>query len=211
MSDHLFSESLPLKTARLVKVFQKDKPLFLNQFYLSGGTALALQLNHRESIDLDFFTQKDFDPILIQSQLESFGKLISLEIDKNTLSAFLKGVQVQFLGYPYPLLEPMLDWQGIKVSSIIDIACTKLQTISQRGSKKDFIDLYYLLQNYSLEELFGQMDKKYKGSDFNKVHLLKSLSYFKDADLQPMPKMCQRASWKEVKGEIADKVKSFLI
>ncbi len=207
MIQKIFSESLPLKTAQLVKLLQEKRPSFLNHFYLSGGTALALQLNHRESIDLDFFSPQDFDPIQIQSQLEVFGKLSSLEVSENTLNTFLKGAQLQFLGYPYPLLKPAIDWQGIKVSSIIDIACTKLQTISQRGSKKDFIDFYFLLQSHSLEELFKQMAKKYKGADYNEVHLLKSLSYFADADLQPMPKMRQKVSWEEIKKEVTNKVK----
>jgi len=211
MTKRFYPKTLPPKTTLLIKDFKQIKPSFLDNFYLSGGTALSLQLNHRESIDLDFFTQKDFDPKLLQSELEKFGRLTSLELDINTLNTFLKGVQVQFLGYPYPLLKPVINWGGIKLSSLIDIACTKLQAISQRGSKKDFIDFYFILQKYSLEELFRKVDQKYKYSGFNKVHILKSLVYFANAESQPMPKMHQKVNWKKVKKMIIDRVTSFQI
>ncbi|MFH1561070.1 MAG: nucleotidyl transferase AbiEii/AbiGii toxin family protein [Patescibacteria group bacterium] len=207
MKPLLYSQTLPPKTARLIKEFKRVKPRFLKNFYLSGGTALSLQIGHRESNDLDFFCQKDFDPILIQTELKTFGQLKNLQLDKNTLNAFLGGVKIQFLTYPYPLLKPIYNWEGLGLSSVIDIACTKLQTISSRGSKKDFIDLYFLLQKYSLPEIFQQLDKKYRKIDFNKVHILKSLVYFVDADKQPMPRMHQDASWKEIKNFVTKKVK----
>lgn len=211
MSRQFYPKTLPLKTAKLIKAFKQAKPSFLKDFYLSGGTALSLQLNHRESIDLDFFSQKDFDPKLLQAELEKFGRLTSLELDINTLNAFLKGVQVQFLGYPYPLLKPVINWEGVRLSSLIDIACTKLQAISQRGSKKDFIDFYFILQKYSLGELFKKVDQKYKDSDFNKIHILKSLVYFTNAESQPMPRMHQKINWEKTKKTIIDRVTNFQI
>lgn len=211
MSRLFYPQALPPKTAQLIKVFQKNRLSFLKNFYLSGGTALSLQINHRQSIDLDFFSQKDFDPQAVQKELETLSKLTDLELDKNTLNAFLKGVQVQFLGYPYPLLKPAYNWEGINISSVLDIACTKLQTISQRGSKKDFVDLYFILNKYSLKELFQKMDQKYPKANFNKVHLLKSLTYFVDADLQPMPKMRQKTDWEKIKKVIVKKVINFKI
>jgi len=211
MIKQLYSGTLPIKTDRLIRDFEEKRPNFLDYFYLSGGTALSLQLNHRRSVDLDFFSKRDFAPRLIQEELEKFGKLDSLELEENTLNTFLKGVQLQFLGYPYPLLKPLVNWRGIKISSVIDIACTKLQTVSQRGGKKDFIDLYFILEKYSLRELFKEMDKKYQKADFNKVHILKSLVYFADADLQPMPKMCRKISWEEIKSLIISKATSFRI
>jgi len=211
MSKSLYPQALPPKTAQLIKVFQKTRPSFLKNFYLSGGTALSLQINHRQSIDLDFFSQRSFDPQAVQRELETLGKLTDLELDKNTLNAFLKGVQIQFLGYPYPLLKPTYNWEGINISSVLDIACTKLQTVSQRGSKKDFVDLYFILKKYSLKELFQKIDQKYSGTNSNKVHLLKSLTYFVDADLQPMPKMRQKTDWEKIKKVIVRKVINFKI
>lgn len=205
----IYSNTLPAEAKKLTKTFQKEKPEFLQEFYLSGGTGLSLQLGHRESIDLDFFNKKDFDPAKLQAQLEKFGELENLQLDKNTLNCFLKGVQVQFLGYPYPLLKPTINWKSIKISSVMDIACTKLQTIGMRGSKKDFIDIYFILQKYPLEKLFQKLDKKYQQSDFNRTHILKSLVYFEDAKSQPMPKMHKEATWDEVKKEIIKNVTNF--
>lgn len=209
MKKQFYTQTLPNKTANLIQDFQKTQPTFLKDYYLSGGTALSLQIGHRESIDLDFFNQNDFDPILLQSSLEKLGRLKNLELDKNTLNAFLKGVQIQFLGYPYPLLKPAIKWKGVMISSVIDIACTKLQTISMRGSKKDFVDLYFILKKYSLQELFNQLDQKYKGSDFSHVHILKSLVYFADADIQPMPRMHKKTTWPEVKKTIINNVADY--
>lgn len=180
---------------------------FLDNFYLSGGTALALHIGHRESEDLDFFTPDAFDPQHLQSAVEMVGRLIGVEIAEGTLNAFLDGVKLQFLHYPYRLLEPPVAWAGLSLSAVIDIACTKLLTISMRGSKKDFVDLYFLLQQYSLAELLAKVDQKYVNADYNRVHLAKSLLYFEDAEAQPMPRMIQKVSWEEVKAFITRAVK----
>lgn len=211
MSRPFFINTLPLKTTKLITLFQDKKPRFLKNFYLSGGTVLSLLLGHRESEDLDFFNPTNFNPIKLQLGLETIGNLASVEVAENTLNAYLKEVKIQFLGYPYPLLEPTTNWENIKLSSLIDITCTKLQTIGMRGSKKDFIDLYFILKQYSLEELFKQLDKKYCRSNYNLPHILKSLVYFVNADGQPMPRMHQGVGWEEIKQEIVKKVKGFKI
>lgn len=211
MNQAFYPETLPAKTAKLLTEIQAKNPEFLASFYLTGGTALSLLLGHRESEDLDWFIPDNFDPIKLQPKLEELGNLTQVELEENTLNAYLKGVKVQFLGYPYPLLEPTTNWGNIKLSSLIDIACTKLQTIGMRGSKKDFVDLYFILKQYSLEELFKQLDKKYHQSNYNLPHILKSLIYFMNADGQPMPRMHQKVSWKEIKQEIVRKVKGFKI
>ncbi len=135
MNNKLFINTLPKKTANLVKVFQDKKPDFLNNFYLSGGTALSLQIGHRESEDLDFFSQRTFDPQEVQQNLSKYGELKQTELAKGTVNTFLNDVKLQFLEYPYPLIKPTTNWKSIKLSSIEDIACTKLQTIGMRGSK----------------------------------------------------------------------------
>lgn len=172
---------------------------------------MSLRLGHRESEDLDFFNPKKFDPIKLQPELEIFGSLSSVEVAKNTLNIYLKRVKLQFLSYPYPLLEPTMNWNNIQLSSLIDIACTKLQTIGMRGSKKDFIDLYFILKQYPLEELFKQLYKKYRRSNYSLPHILKSLVYFVNADGQPMPRMCQPTSWEKIKQQITEKIKRFKI
>lgn len=181
---------------------------FLNPFYLSGGTALALWLGHRESEDLDFFTETDFDPIKLQAELEKITNLSGLELDKGTLNCHAGDVQLQFLHYPYNLLQKPVPWQGIDLSSIEDIACTKLLTISSRGSKKDFIDLYFILKEYSLKNLFTLLKDKYPKTNYNQLHILKSLVYFTDAESQPMPRMHINVSWDQIKDFIISKVRS---
>ena len=130
-------------------------------------------------------------------------------LEQGTLNTFLEGVKLQFLEYPYSLLEETLEWNGLKLSSIVDIACTKLITISARGSKKDFIDLYKILESYTLSNLFKKLDEKYEGVNYNHTHILKSLVYFNDADGQPMPRMHMEVEWDEVKRLITEKVKRF--
>lgn len=207
MTNKLFTETLPPKTNSLILQLQ-DTPLkLLSKFYLSCGTALSLQIGHRESEDLDFFTEQDFDPREIENELNVFGKLEEVDLQRNTLNAFLNGVKLQFLGYPYSLLAPTINWNNIRLGSVIDIACTKMQTIGMRGSKKDFIDLFFLLDKFTLTELFDAVDKKYTNVEYSKSHIMKSLVYFKDAELEPMPRMHKDVKWKDVKEKIISSVK----
>lgn len=181
----------------------------IKPFYLSGGTALALHLGHRESEDLDFFTENDFDPQNLQIQLSKSLKLSDISEDSGTLNCYADNVKLQFLHYPYKLISESANWHGLAVSSVADIACTKLITISSRGSKKDFIDLYFILKIFSLDELFSFLPQKYTEIDYNLVHILKSLVYFDTAEEQPMPKMHQTVSWNEAKSALISQVKEF--
>jgi len=208
MSNIIFIETLPEHTAQVVSDLQAQKPLFLSSFYLSGGTGLSLQLGHRESEDLDFFNQDSFVPQRLETELAPFGSLRQTELAEGTLNTFLNEVKLQFLEYPYPLLQPFVEWKGMKISSVIDIGCTKLQTISMRGSKKDFVDLYFLLERHSLEELLLYAQEKYAQSDYSQTHIIKSLVYFEDAEGQPMPKMHKPAQWEEIKAKIVSEAKS---
>lgn len=180
----------------------------IKNFYLSGGTALALHLGHRESEDLDFFIRNSFEPIFLQEKLAKLSHLEDVEIAEGTLNLFFKGVKLQFLHYPYDLVEPPISWNGIYLSSVVDIACTKLITVLMRGSKKDFIDLYVILQQTSLEELFTKLAVKYKKVDYNMPSILKSLVYFENAENQPMPKMHIPLDWESVKVFFIQKVKN---
>jgi len=171
----------------------------MKNFYLAGGTALALQYGHRKSIDLDWFSQDSFSTVKLKMALAKIGKIIIDSEEKDTLNLNLNGIKISFLGYPYKLLFPCLKWGGIKVADYRDIACMKLDAVSSRGSKKDFIDLYFFLKDHSLSDLLKLFDKKYKGIQYNKLHILKSLIYFIDADSEPMPVMLKKISWPEVK------------
>lgn len=208
MNTTFYPQTLPPDTAKLLSFIQQRNPVLLSPFYLSGGTALSLQLGHRESEDLDFFSQTPFKPELIERQLLEYGKLSETELSSGTLNTYLNGVKLQFLHYPYRLIEPELVWEGIRLSSVIDIACTKLQTIGMRGSRKDFIDIYFLLKQIPLETFLKYTKEKYSESDYSETHILKSLVYFDDAEVQPMPRMHQDISWEQIKKEIFSAVKS---
>lgn len=209
MNATLYVETLPNNTRLLLNDIQNSTSSFLQKFYLSGGTALSLQLGHRESEDLDFFAQDSFRPETLQEELGIFGTLKQTELATGTLNAFIQGVKLQFLEYPYPLIKPFVRWNSIQLSSVDDIACTKLQTIGMRGSKKDFIDLYFVLQLYSLEHLFELLKKKYTHVEYSQTHILKSLIYFDDADAQPMPRMHKQVVWDEVKEKMKSVIKAY--
>ncbi|MCK4554218.1 nucleotidyl transferase AbiEii/AbiGii toxin family protein [Candidatus Parcubacteria bacterium] len=202
-------EVINKKTKRLLATLVRSS--LVNNFYLAGGTALALQLGHRKSIDLDWFNQKSFNTDKFKKDLAKIGKIIIKSEEKDTLNLSLAGVKLSFLGYPYKLFFPLLSWQGIKIADYRDIACMKLDAVSSRGSKKDFIDLYFILQIISFNELQNLFNKKYKNIDYSKLHILKSLIYFVDADKEPMPIMLKKISWQEVKDYFKTTVKERII
>lgn len=202
---HLYQATLAPGTKEVLETVKDLSGI--GNFYLSGGTALALHLGHRESEDLDFFTKQEFDPLSLQDELVKHGELEDVGVDKGTLNLFFNGVKLQFLHYPYNLLEPPVVWKDIKLSSVVDIACTKLITVSARGSKKDFIDMYVILQQFTLEQLFEKMESKYENIGYNIPSILKSLVYFEDAQGQPMPKMHTALEWGEVKSFLTCQVK----
>ena len=169
------------------------------RFYLAGGTGLALQFGHRRSVDLDFFLSEDFneDNVLQKVQhLEGFS-LVSKE--PGTIYAHVQGTKVSFLAYAYPVLFPFQSFLGVNVADPRDIGCMKISAIASRGTKRDFVDLYVLTRRYGLEQLLGWFKRKYAQTNYSTVHVLKSLTYFEEAEQDPMPNMLQSVSWEEVK------------
>lgn len=202
-------EVIDTKTKRVLESL--DKTEIIKDFYLAGGTALALQLGHRKSIDLDLFSKKDFSTEKLKVILSQIGKLKVYSEEKRTLNASINGVKISFLGYKYKMLFPLVEYgENLKLASVQDIACMKIDAISSRGSKKDFIDLYFLLKKYSLKEILAFFDKKYKDIEYSQLHILKSLIYFQDAEQDPMPLMLKSADWDEVKKKLRKKVKEFV-
>ena len=172
----------------------------LSDFYLAGGTGLALQLGHRRSIDLDFFSSKGFDEDALLRQVEQLPDVSSVEKNKHTLHASIQGTKVSFLGgYDYPLLFPLRTFQQVSVADARDIACMKITTLMSRGKKRDFIDAYAASREYGLKTLIGLFEQKYAPTHYNPEHVLKSLTYFDDAEGDPMPEMLVQLSWEESK------------
>ena len=205
----MYEKVINAKTKRVLESL--DKIEAIKNFYLAGGTALALQLGHRKSIDLDLFSRKDFSTGELKTILSQIGKLKVYSEEERTLNASINGVKISFLGYKYKMLFPSVKYgKNLKLASIQDIACMKVDAISSRGNKKDFIDFYFLLKEYSLKEILGFFDKKYSGIKYSQLHILKSLIYFQDAEEDPLPVMLKSADWSEVKKELRRGVKEFI-
>lgn len=183
-----------------------------NGFYLGGGTAVALILGHRKSIDFDWFTPNHVtDPVLLAGELREGGiPFETSSIDRGTLHGAVSGVRVSFLEYRYPLLKPTETWQeyGCAIASPDDLACMKLAAVAQRGSRKDFIDIYALTENlFTLPEMLEFYKNKYSVRDVS--HVLYGLSYFDDADREPMPICLQKIDWRAVKKRIAEIIANY--
>jgi len=175
-------------------------------FYLAGGTSLALQLGHRQSEDLDFFTQSELLPARITERMQHLGTLSVSQDEPQTIHAVLNDVKVSFLSYPYPLYFPLLELDGRLLADERDIAAMKLSAIAGRGAKKDFIDVFFLLQKYSLETMLGFFETMFAKQQYNRLHVIKSLIYFNDAEPDPDPIMVLPADWEVVKQHIKTEV-----
>ena len=171
-------------------------------FYLAGGTALAIQLGHRQSMDLDWFSEKDFSNSDLKNKLASLGDFTVTSEEAGTVNGVLDGVKVSYIQYKYPLIRPIIDFEKIKMADKKDIAAMKLDAVSSRGSKKDFIDIYFLLEDFSLKDLLAFFNEKYSKIKYNKMHILKSLIFFDDAENEPLPLMVRVIEWEDIKKRI---------
>ncbi len=198
------SESISQETKCVLgKIAKSD---IAKNFYLAGGTALAIQLGHRQSIDLDWFSKSPFSNSDLKKELASLGNFRLDNEAVGTINGLLDGVRVSFFYYDYGLLFPFILFEGVNLADERDIAAMKIDAISSRGSKKDFVDVYFLLEKYQLPELVSFFEKKYSGIKYNKLHILKSLIYFNDAEDEPMPRMFKRIEWRKIKEKIKETV-----
>ncbi len=184
-----------------------------DRFYLAGGTGLALQIGHRDSIDFDFFKEGDFDTnILIEkiSLVFSTHKLIITQQEKNTVSCLIDdSIQISFFGYHHPLLEPLVETDYFNIASIIDIGCMKFSAITSRYLEKDYVDLYFILQNIPLSNLLKSFTQKYP--IFDETLILKSLVYFDDILEEPILfKEEHNVSFEIIKAFLKETVKDYL-
>jgi hypothetical protein len=184
----------------------------LASFYLAGGTGVALQLGHRRSIDLDLFTERPWSFDRIRPALSLAGRIVVDRAEPGTLVGTVGGVRVSLFHYEAPLLEePISTRFGIPVASLIDLACMKLIAVSQRGSRKDFVDLYYLGDHgIAVRDIVMALARKYPSTEYNPVHLLRSLAYFEDAEAEPDPVMLVPYSWERVRRYALDQSQELL-
>lgn len=182
-------------TLELLKKLQSLR--IFSQMRLMGGTSLALQIGHRKSIDIDLFGLLNVDFDALTDELKTIGDVIVLGNSKNIHTYLIDEIKVDIVHYEYPWLKDKIVSDEIHLAAIEDIAAMKLSAIIGRGSKKDFIDLYYILQQFDVAQLMSFYGQKFRdGSSFL---VLKSLVYFEDADNEAMPLMFEDLSWEEVK------------
>jgi len=181
---------------------------------LAGGTALAIQLGHRVSHDLDFFTLEDFniDNAIAAIRKTGLPYRITSEGD-GTLNAEIDGIKVSLLRFDHPFLETPLLVDGIPVAGILDIAAMKVIAISQRGLKRDFVDLYFILREKPFHRIAEHMVKRFGPERVPPLHIGKSLVYFADADGNPEPAYIKgkAVKWVEVKKFFQQHVKQFVL
>lgn len=189
-------------TLELLKKLQQ-LPVLCNT-RLVGGTALALQLGHRKSVDFDFFGQINVDSQDLKEALRTLGTLTILNDSKNIHIYVLNEVKIDIVNYTYPWLDDVVYKDGIRLASPRDIAAMKITAIEGRGTKKDFVDIYFLLKKYSLKNLLDFYSRKYP--DSSSFMAMKSLAYFEDAEEEPMPYMLVDVSWDEIKKSILSRL-----
>jgi len=168
--------------------------------YLAGGSALALHYGHRRSEDLDFFSPKPFDPRAMSATLSTLGRFVPSFAEGISLIGEFQDVKYSYFQYTYPLLYPTISFSSVSLADPRDIAAMKIAAVMDRGTKRDFVDLYELIhKGISMEDMFVLYDKKYGALENNVFSILRSVDYFDDAEKGDMPQMLTPLSWEEVK------------
>ena len=181
----------------------------LSEMRLVGGTSLALQIGHRKSIDIDLFGILNVEFDILIDELKTLGEVVLLKNSKNIHSLLINDIKVDIVNYNYKWLKNKMTIDNIYFATIEDIAAMKLNAIMGRGSKKDFIDLYFILKNFTLSTLIDLYSQKYHDGSIFLV--LKSLAYFDDADEQEMPFMFHNTSWQTMKNNIKKALADYIL
>lgn len=196
----MHAKVLPAGSREILAKLNKSKAPVLQKWILAGGTGLALHIGHRISEDFDFFRSSNMDIHALRDVLAGIGSYETLQEAEHTLTILLSGVKISFFSVSDPFLYSAKPYSFFSVADVRDIALMKLIAVSNRGSRKDFIDLYTILRSGSkLSEYFDLLPRKYGRSRVNEYHILKSLTYFDDAENEPMPVMLEPFNWKECK------------
>ncbi len=188
------------KTFALIQQLQKLS--VLKDFYLVGGTALALQIGHRNSIDIDLFTQHEFNENEILNLLKDNYEVKELYRRENTLISLVDNIKTDFIKHDYPFIQPPLMEDGIAFLSKEDIAAMKFHAIIQSGKRmKDFIDIYYLLPHFSMQQMLEFYTKKYTYS--NPMIAMKAVNFFDEIDQHiDLPKLLNSITLDQIKERI---------
>lgn len=204
----LHYEAVPPRAVEVLKILMKED--CLKDYFLVGGTSLALRYGHRLSVDLDLFTQLpvNYEAIIQSLKEKPWEKLEQLFAGEKGMQLLLNGVKTDFVKYSYSTIKPTELIEGIRMLSVQDVASMKLSAITQRGAKKDFYDLHLLLQHFSIDELLNFFKRKYP--DVSTFHVVRSLNYYDDAEEQASPDLRTNLSWEKLKADIDKKVAAYL-
>lgn len=182
----------------------------LRQFYLAGGTALALYLGHRYSLDFDWFSEKKFDPKVLQKALVTLPAFNVISQTEGALVVEIEGIESSFFQHEHPLIRPTVDYKRISIASLEDLLCMKLAALWQRGAKRDYVDIFFGIRKaIPLEKLLSLMKEKYSEFAFSEYHCLRSLSFFDDVENEPMPQMREEVTWDEIKSYLTAESRRF--
>ncbi|MGE4357536.1 MAG: nucleotidyl transferase AbiEii/AbiGii toxin family protein [Candidatus Omnitrophota bacterium] len=180
-------------------------------FYLAGGTALALQIKHRLSVDFDFYNPREFDSEEILLELQKNNReVILIQKSLNTLIVKLDTIETGLFIYPYKLLKPVIETAYVNLASIEDIAAMKLIAIIQRGIQRDFIDIYFLIRLLGLQKIFRLTKEKYP--PFNEYLGLQAITYFSDAEKESYKRkmiLSESVTWNQIKNFLVKQAKEF--
>lgn len=191
---------LTKKGRKLLATLDTVKNEALQNWILAGGTGLALIYGHRISDDFDFFRKEGMNIKALHNIFKKIGTYETLQDEENTLTVLLNGVKLSFFQISSPFIFKGTPYYFFSIAHYMDIALMKLKAISSRGSRKDFIDLYTILRSGPvLNDYFELLPKKYNKDNLNDYHILKSLTYFDDAEKEPMSEMLEPFNWEECK------------
>ncbi len=194
----MFTKTLLPDTLRAIQLASGVSEI--KQAYLAGGTSLALQIGHRISVDLDFFIRHEFNEEALAAKLAAFPKFVRNGTAQWTVWGKIGRTKFSIFYYEYPLLEPTVPFENIQLASLADIAAMKIHALEDRGTRRDFVDVYFLAQKYTLEEMLGFYQKKYAVLEDHLYSILRALDYFEDAEQEKqMPQMLADVSWEKVK------------
>jgi len=171
------------------------------RFYLAGETALALQLGHRRSVDLDYFSRTEDIPSLLEPLRQSLQSYAPALADSawGNLVFLAQGVRIGFYGYGYDLVQPLVEIEAIKLASVADIALMKLDALLGRAGRKDFHDLYEICKRIPLRQLLDLAPQKYPDVRDFEAQVVKRLAYFKSAEQDEPPPLLEKVTWETVK------------
>jgi hypothetical protein len=184
-----------------------------HRFILAGGTSLALHLGHRVSVDLDFFSEKEVLPDLLVGELRTAHLDPEvMQLSPGTLSVMMEGARVSFLQYPYRFVDAPQPYEGLRVASVLDVAAMNLVAIAQRSARRDFVDLYVILQQTPFRSVAARAVQRYGAAFIEPVVIGKGLTWFEDADGEPDPQyLSQPLRWDDVKTFFDSSFRQFVL